>query len=270
MKLTSEVKFRPLPSGVRLNHEFFSRNLTLNSPLNLNALSRTLVDQLCAVLHRLDDAKEGIAAIVLTGARSFSSGFDIAELEELPATDAIEKLNTFLAMVEGLSVPVIAAVSGIAFGGGCELALACDVIYATADARFALPEVKLGLIPAGGGLRLLSKLVGPARAADLILTGREWTGAEAERWGIATRCFDDPDSCLAGAVQCAEIIAANDLFAVRAARRLMTAARTAATSDLMRMELGEFEDLLGSEGHLARRTAWLSRRKAKKSVADSS
>lgn len=137
---------------------------------------------------------------MLTGcpaARSFSSGFDIAELEELPAADAIKKLTTLLATVEGLSVPVIAAVSGIAFGGGCELALACDVIYTTGDARFALPEVKLGLIPAAGGLRLLSKLVGPGRAADLILTGREWTGTEAESWGMATRCFDDRDYCLA-------------------------------------------------------------------------
>ncbi|KAF6832760.1 enoyl-hydratase isomerase family protein [Colletotrichum plurivorum] len=244
--------------------------VTLNSPSNLNALSRTLVDQLCAVLHRLDDARERVAAVVLTGVRSFSSGFDIAELEELPATNAVEKLNTFLAMVEGISVPVIAAVSGIAFGGGCELALACDVIYATADARFALPEVKLGLIPAGGGLRLLSKLVGPGRAADLIMTGREWTGIEAERWGIAARCFDDPDSCLAGAVKCAETIGANDIYAVRAARRLMRASRTATTSDVMRMELREFEDLLGSEGHVERRTVWLSRRKAKKSGAESS
>ncbi|KAL0930034.1 enoyl-hydratase isomerase family protein [Colletotrichum truncatum] len=174
--------------------------VTLNSPSNLNALSQALVDQLCAILRRLDDAKEGVAAIVLAGcsaARSFSSGFDIAEFEELLPTDAIAKLNMLLSTVEGLSVPVIAAVSGIAFGGGCELALACDVIYTTADARFALPEVKLGLIPAAGGLRLLSKLVGPGRSAELILTGREWTGIEAETWGIATKCFDDRDSCLA-------------------------------------------------------------------------
>ncbi|KAF6813401.1 enoyl-hydratase isomerase family protein [Colletotrichum musicola] len=268
-KRASKVEFRPLASHIRLNDEILTRHLTLNYPSNLNALSATLVDQLCAVLHRLDDAREGVAAIVLTGARSFSSGFDIAELEELPSTSAVEKLNNFLAMIEGLSVPVIAAVSGIAFGGGCELALACDVIYATADARFALPEVNLGLIPAGGGLRLLSKLVGPGRAADLILTGREWTGVEAERWGIATRCFEDPDSCLEGAIQCAERIAANDFRAVRAARRLMRASRHAATSDVMRMELREFEDLLGSEGHIERRTAWLNRRKAKKSGANS-
>lgn len=174
--------------------------MTINSPSNRNALSQHLIGEICSTLEDLD-SKGTTAAVVFAGSDGppvcFSAGFDVTELASLPSDQVAKSLNLLVSTLQkGISAPLIAAVGGIAAGGGCELALACDVIYTTTDARFALPEVQLGVMAAGGGIRRLPNAVGAGRAAELLLTGRAWSGSEAETWGMAAKSFETWDECL--------------------------------------------------------------------------
>ncbi|KAK1975963.1 ClpP/crotonase-like domain-containing protein, partial [Colletotrichum cereale] len=239
--------------------------VTLNSPSDRNSLSVALITALGSVLRELDSDPTETVAIVITGyapGQSFSSGFNVAEMAALPAHDIQKALDEFVTSIDNLSTPTIAAVAGTAFGGGCELALACDIIYCTKDTRFALPEVKLGLLAAGGGLRRLSRWVGTGRAAILALTGCEWTGQDAEKWGMVKECL--PSWCDCSAIYCAQMIAANSIPAVRATKRLLKASADAGSKEILELEKQIFRDLLNSEEHFARRDAWLNRKKLSK------
>jgi enoyl-CoA hydratase len=157
----------------------------LNRPKELNALNRKLMEELVAALQTLD-ANAEVRAIVLTGnERAFAAGADI---KEMGGTGAVEmlKLDQFARWeaIRRVKKPVIAAVSGFALGGGCELAMLCDTIVASESAQFGQPEIKIGVIPGAGGTQRLTRAIGKAKAMELILTGRMLTAREAQAAGL--------------------------------------------------------------------------------------
>ena len=163
--------------------------ITLNRPQALNALNDTLMDELGAALLEFD-ADEGIGAIVITGNdKAFAAGADIGAMKDWSYMDVFKAdyITRNWETLRRVRKPVIAAVAGFALGGGCELAMMCDIVIAADTARFGQPEIKLGIIPGAGGTQRLPRAVGKAKAMDLILTGRLMDAAEAERAGLVSR-----------------------------------------------------------------------------------
>ncbi|MEW5976503.1 MAG: enoyl-CoA hydratase-related protein [Acidobacteriota bacterium] len=162
--------------------------VTLNRPKVLNALNAALMRELADALESLD-GDEAIRCIVLTGnEKAFAAGADIGEMVSATAVDMMQR--NWLSCwdrVAALSKPLIAAVSGYALGGGCELALACDLVVASETARFGQPEISIGVIPGAGGTQRLARLVGKHRAMELILTGRMVGAQEAKEMGLVNR-----------------------------------------------------------------------------------
>jgi enoyl-CoA hydratase len=163
--------------------------ITLNRPKALNALSDALMDELGHALLAFD-ADDSIGAIVLTGSeRAFAAGADIAAMAGWSYMDVYKSqyLTRNWEQIRQVRKPVIAAVAGFALGGGCELAMMCDIVIAADTARFGQPEIKLGVIPGAGGTQRLPLAIGKAKAMDLCLTGRMMDAAEAERSGLVSR-----------------------------------------------------------------------------------
>jgi enoyl-CoA hydratase/carnithine racemase len=160
----------------------------LNRPEHLNALSNQLMGELVGALENLD-ADDGIRCIVVAGSeRAFAAGADISELKDASTLDLyfgarLEKWDA----IRGVRTPLVAAVSGFCLGGGCELAMACDVIIASETAQFGQPETGIGVMPGAGGTQRLTRAVGKAKAMDVILAGRFLDAWEAERAGLAAR-----------------------------------------------------------------------------------
>lgn len=174
--------------------------LTVNRPQVLNSLNSEVVQELECALYGLDlDAS--VKAVVLTGAgeKAFVAGADIKEMAAISsfeAHDFARKGQRLMLLMRRMRKPVIAAVNGFALGGGLELALACDFIYASEKAKFGFPEVGLGIIPGFGGTQNLPRLIGPGRASELIFSGRIITAAKALEWGIANEVFAPEDLLL--------------------------------------------------------------------------
>lgn len=197
--------------------------VTLARPKALNALDTRTLAGIEAACRAVAEARQA-RALVLTGeGRAFAAGADIAELRDQTPVDA-ERFSRLghaaCAALEALPIPTIAAVNGVALGGGCELALACDWIYAAPNARFGQPEVKLGLIPGFGGTSRLARRVGIAWAKELVLTGEPIDVETAERIGLVNRRFS-AEELVAAAVRAGEEIAARGPFAVALAKRVI-------------------------------------------------
>ncbi len=197
--------------------------LTLDRPKALNALDRATLEELLDCCERLG-ADTSVRAVVLTGeGRAFAAGADIAEMRGLDAqqAEAFSRLgHAVMDALESLAAPTIAAVNGYALGGGCELACACDWIYASETARFGQPEVKLGLIPGFGGTGRLVRRVGSAWAKELVLGGEPIDAETALRIGLVNRLFA-PDALLESALDAAEKIAGKGPIAIAAAKRVI-------------------------------------------------
>lgn len=199
--------------------------LTLDRPSALNALSRALVAQLADGLEEAA-ADEGVRAVVLTGsAKAFCAGADIAEIPHMVGASPLDPLpfDRLFETLASLRVPTIAAVRGIAFGGGCELVLACDTALAGRSARFAVPEVTLGVIPGAGGTQRLVHAVGKAKAMRMLLTGAPVDAEWACAAGLVAELVED-DQVLERALELAEQIAGNApravAYAADSARRV--------------------------------------------------
>ena len=161
----------------------------LNRPQALNALNDKLMDELGAALLAFD-ADDGIGAIVITGSdKAFAAGADIGAMSTWSYMDVFKSdyITRNWETLKRIRKPVIAAVSGFALGGGCELAMMCDIIIASDSAKFGQPEIKLGIIPGAGGSQRLPRAVGKAKAMDLVLSARMMDAAEAERAGLVSR-----------------------------------------------------------------------------------
>ena len=197
--------------------------LTLDRPKALNALDRATLEELLDCCERLG-ADTSVRAVVLTGeGRAFAAGADIAEMRGLDAqqAEAFSRLGHAAGdALESLAVPTIAAVNGYALGGGCELACACDWVYASEKARFGQPEVNLGLIPGFGGTGRLVRRVGSAWAKELVLGGEPIDAETALRIGLVNRLFA-PDALLESALDAAEKIAGKGPLAIAAAKRVI-------------------------------------------------
>src|SRR5947199_10336218 len=192
--------------------------VTINRPEKLNALNRRVIDELDACFTALE-ADDGIRAVILTGAgeRSFVAGADINELAVQTPIEGREtslRGQRVLDRIENLGKPVIAAVNGFALGGGCELAMACTLRIASDNARFAQPEVKLGIVPGYAGTQRLPRLVGKGRAMEIILTGEQLSAQEAYRIGLVNQVVSLKD-LIAAAGNLARKIIANAPLAVK-------------------------------------------------------
>jgi enoyl-CoA hydratase len=215
----------------------------LDRPEALNALNEQLMREVVAAAKELD-ADDGIGAIVVTGSqRAFAAGADIKEMAG-KSTAEMRADGHFDAWLEFAAVekPVIAAVSGYALGGGCELALMCDIILAADTATFGLPEVGLGVIPGIGGTQRLVRAVGYPKAAEIILTGRRVGAEEAERIGLVSRVVA-ADALLEEAGTVAAGIAAKSLPALRAAKAAMDAALEVPLAEGLAVEAERFTGL---------------------------
>jgi cyclohex-1-ene-1-carboxyl-CoA hydratase len=167
--------------------------ITLNRPAQLNALNDVLMDALGAALLRFD-ADDGLGAIVITGGpKAFAAGADIAAMADWSCMDVQRErfITRNWETIRQVRKPVLAAVAGYAMGGGCELALACDIVVAAESARFALPEIKLAMLPGAGGTQRLPHAIGKAKAMDMCLSARMLDAQEADRCGLVSRVVPD-------------------------------------------------------------------------------
>ena len=193
--------------------------LTLNRPDKLNAISPELLQALVEALEALNRKPE-LRCLVLTGGpKVFAAGADIQAMAAASPVDIyLRNTRQLWQRLWALDKPLIAAVCGVAFGGGCELALSCDLIVAGQSARFGQPEIKLGIMPGAGGTQRLARAIGPYRAMELVLTGEPISAAEALQAGLVNRVAPD-DQVLAEARKLAALIAERPPVAVRLARR---------------------------------------------------
>ncbi|WP_413991286.1 enoyl-CoA hydratase [Labrys okinawensis] len=234
--------------------------ITLNRPKALNALNAQLAAELTGVLADFD-ADEAIGCSVITGSeKAFAAGADVKEMAGKTYPQAL--LEDFIAVWDGfarLRKPVIAAVSGFALGGGCELAMLCDLIIAADSARFGQPEIRLGVVPGIGGTQRLVRAIGKAKAMEMVLTGRMMEAAEAEQAGLVARVVPAAD-LLAEALKTAETIAAMPLSAVLAAKDCVDRAYELTLAEGVRYERRAFYALFASEDQKEGMAAFIEKR----------
>ncbi len=194
--------------------------VTLNRPSAINAIDDSIRQQLPAALKSLDE-DSGIRVIVLRGAgdRGFCAGADLKEKPAVTASTEVPARSGWIEEFDRIAKPLIAAIHGYCFGGGLEIALACDLRIASADAVFALPETGLGLIPGGGGTQRLPRLIGLGRGLDLLVTGERIDAAKALEWGLITRLVATRDALEAESAALAGRIAARPALATRHAKQ---------------------------------------------------
>lgn len=170
-------------------------------------------------------------------------------MKDLTFSDATNTnfIASWSATIPNIRKPIIAAVNGHAHGGGCELALMTDIIYCSSTATFSQPEVKLGIIPGAGGSQRLTNIIGKSRAMDLIMTGRSFSGVEAEKWGVAARCLDSADECVNGAVDTAGKMAGMSRVAIRAAKEVVNKSQDLSLREGVEYERKTFHGLFGSK-----------------------
>jgi enoyl-CoA hydratase len=236
--------------------------LTLNAPEKRNAIDLEMVNGLHAALDELL-AADDVSVLVLIGAgdKAFAAGADIAELKERKGPDALAAINSAIfKRIDDFPVPSIAAIKGFALGGGCELAIACDLRVAGTSAKMGQPEVGLGIIPAAGGTYRLPRLVGLGKARELIYTGRIIDAQECLRIGLVNDVVDD-DKVLARALEIAGEIASRGRLAVRLAKATMNALSRPGEAAAVSMESIAQSILFDSEDKHARMQAFLDRKK---------
>lgn len=236
--------------------------VTLNRPQALNALNSTVLKELRQAYVAFH-ADEAVGAIVLTGSeRAFAAGADIKEMQPLEFADIYK--SDFISgwdEVAKARKPVIAAVSGFALGGGCELAMMCDFIIAAETAKFGQPEITLGVIPGMGGSQRLTRAVGKAKAMDLILTGRMMDAAEAERSGLVSRVVAPPERLIDEALAAAEKIASLSRPSVLMAKEAVNRAFETTLEEGLRFERRLFHSLFATEDQKEGMAAFVEKRK---------
>ena len=235
--------------------------VTLNRPQALNALSYGLVKDLSLAMQALDQDAEVRVIIVTGGEKVFAAGADIKEMAERgPFDELIQERLAYRDKINKIAKPVIAAVNGFALGGGCELAMSCDIIVAAESARFGQPEVNLGIIPGSGGTQRLTHVLGKHRAMELILTGDMLNAADAERLGLVNRVVPG-ELCLEEAKNIARKIAAKPQLAIKAAKEAVLKAANSALDEGLEFERKSFYLLFASEDRSEGMKAFLEKRK---------
>ncbi|HEY5982302.1 MAG TPA: enoyl-CoA hydratase-related protein [Anaerolineales bacterium] len=234
--------------------------ITLNRPEARNALNNQLVHELMDALEAFDrDAAVG--AVVLTGnEKAFAAGADIKEMAgRNPAEMKASGFIDAFARMNAIRKPLVAAVSGWALGGGCELALACDMVVASDTARFGQPEVTIGVIPGAGGTQRLTRRIGKALAMEIVLNNRILTAPEALQFGIVNRVVP-AEHCLEEALKLANEIARRAPLAVQTAKRMVNQAQESRLTDGLQAEREAFFDLFGTSDRIEGMRAFVEKR----------
>ena len=235
--------------------------ITLNRPKALNALNTTLMNEVVAAAEQFD-ADPDIGAIVITGSeRAFAAGADIKEMSDKTFSEVVSE--SFFGAWDNLSrlrTPTIAAVTGYALGGGCELAMLCDILIAGDNAVFGQPEINLGVIPGIGGSQRLTRAIGKAKAMDLILTGRQMKVDEAERAGLVSRVVPAAE-CLATAKEVAATIAGTSSIAAGLAKDAVNRAFETTLTEGVRAERGLFYSTFPTDDQTEGMAAFVAKRK---------
>jgi len=235
--------------------------IRLNRPQALNALNRALIEDLTSAIDAFE-ADDAIGCILMTGSdKAFAAGADIKEMADKTFIEAY--LGNFAGDWHAPTrarKPIVAAVAGFALGGGCELAMQCDLIIAADNAKFGQPEIKLGVIPGIGGTQRLTRAVGKAKAMDLILTGRMMDAAEAERCSLVARVVPAA-SLMDEAMKVADTIANMSLPSVLAAKESVNAAFESSLAEGVRFERRIFHSLFATEDQKEGMKAFVEKRK---------
>ena len=237
--------------------------VTLNRPKQLNALNNQLMDELGAALKAFD-ADDGIGCMILTGSeKAFAAGADIGAMATYTFADVYkgDYITRNWETIRSVRKPVIAAVSGFALGGGCELAMMCDFIIAADNAKFGQPEIKLGIIPGAGGTQRLPRAVGKSKAMDMVLTSRMMDATEAERAGLVSRVVP-LDKLMDEALGAALIICGLSLPSVMAAKEAVNRAFEGTLSDGVMFERRLFHALFATDDQKEGMDAFVNKRKA--------
>ncbi|MCF8587241.1 enoyl-CoA hydratase [Gordonia liuliyuniae] len=235
--------------------------ITLDRPKALNALNTQLMTEVVDAATALD-ADQAVGAIVITGSdRAFAAGADIKEMSEKSFSDVqSERFFGDWDRLAGLSTPTIAAVNGFALGGGCELAMLCDLIIAGDTAKFGQPEITLGVIPGIGGSQRLTRAVGKAKAMDLILTGRQMKVDEAERLGLVSRVVP-AEQTLSTALEVAAEIAGKSSIAASLAKEAVNRAFESGLTEGVRTERSLFYSTFATDDQTEGMAAFVEKRK---------
>merc|ERR1711977_191185 len=205
--------------------------IELHRPKALNALFSPL-------MHELN-----------TALKAFDAGADIKEMSTKDFADAYGEdfIESWSELPNTIKKPVISAVNGHASGGGCELAMMCDILYCHEKANFGQPEIKLGVIPGAGGSQRLTRAIGKSKAMDIILTGRNFSGRDAFDWGLAAKVFETPEQTVDGALETAETIASYSRLAVKAGKEVVNKSQDQGIREGVEYERRVFHSLFGSE-----------------------
>lgn len=247
------------PNGVWL--------LTINRPESLNALNSTVLNEMGEALRQIGEMPyEDARALIITGAgeKAFVAGADIKEISALDEEKAMafaQRGQSIFYELTLLKIPVIAAVNGFALGGGCELALGCDFIYASENAKFGLPEVSLGLIPGFGGTVRLARAVGQRRARELTYTGGMITAVEAQSMGLVNKVFPAGE-LMAGVMKTVDAILSKAPIAVGYAKRSINQGWDLDVEAAQKNEASIFADLFNTEDVKEGTSAFIEKRKA--------
>ena len=236
--------------------------ITLNRPKELNALNFHLVDELASALEEFDRDSQ-IGCIVLTGAgeKAFAAGADIKEMADKTPIDMLTGNFNAWERVKRIHTPMIAAVNGYALGGGCELALHCDMIIASENARFGQPEILLGIIPGAGGTQRLARALGKYRTMELVLTGAQVSAAEMAAHGLVNRVVPKGEH-LTEALKLAKTVAAQAPLAARLAKDAVLAAFETSLEEGLEVERKNFYLLFSTEDMREGTRAFIEKRKA--------
>jgi len=237
--------------------------LRLNRPEARNALSPEVMEMLAAELERLDPDRE-VRCIVIAGSEKvFAAGADIKALSERSFADALSHPSaSFWRRVAAIKTPLVAAVSGFALGGGCELALACDMIVASDTARFGQPEITLGIIPGGGGTQRLARVLGKQLAMEYVLTGRQFDADMAHEMGLVNKVAKK-NRWLEEAMELARTVAERPPIAVRLGKQAVLAAEETALSAGLENERRLYELAMATEDRVEGMQAFLEKRDPK-------
>jgi enoyl-CoA hydratase len=234
----------------------------------LNALNEQVLTELKNFLTEFKlNNKNSVKGLIFTGEgeKAFIAGADIATMSSMTVEQGYKfgQLGQAVTVAfEGTSVPVIACVNGFALGGGCEMAMSCDFIFATNNAVFGQPEVKLGLIPGFGGTQRLAKLIGRNHAKEIIYTGRNVTAEEALKLGLVTKLFNTKEEMINAAKETINMIAKNSPYAVSIAKKVMNSGNDLTVGEGLHIELDQFANIFSTGDFSEGTKAFIEKRKA--------
>lgn len=235
----------------------------LNRPRAFNALNTQIINELKDAIGQADRNPDHFGAAVITGDHNaFAAGADIKEMVGLTSQEVLKRNLLSNLDISEFGVPIIAAVEGFALGGGCELAMNADIIYASTSAQFGQPEILLGVLPAAGGTQRLIRAIGKSRAMEFILTGDTFSGEEAERWGLVSKVFE-PGTVLENALDLAERLADGPRITAKACKKAVNTANETGLTNGLSVEKSLFYALFGNDEQKEGMGAFIAKRPPK-------